>query len=59
MMTDEEKAARIREQIKGPLEVLCNILTEARKEKIEVGFNIATDPTGRSFVQILKLTKEL
>lgn len=38
-MTDEANASLIREKLKGPLAMICQILTEARKEKIEVNFS--------------------
>lgn len=56
---DVEKAAEYKERVAKLLEPLCQTINEAKREGLEVAFQLQPDAMGRSFVSLLKITKEL
>ncbi len=58
--SDSEKAVEYRERLGKLFVPVCELLTEAKlKDGLDVGFSITTDAMGRSFVNVLKVTREL
>lgn len=58
-ITDEEKAVKIRAELRPVLEEACDIITRARREGINVGFNLGPDQFGIQRVMALDLFKAI
>lgn len=56
---DAEKAAEYRDQTAKLLVPLCEVINQAKRDGLEINFQLQPDAMGRSFVGLLKITKEL
>lgn len=54
---DAERAAEIRENVMATLSTVCNVMTEAYKDKFRVAFQLGTDAFGRTIVTQLDVLK--
>lgn len=57
--TDVERASDLKARSSKPLEELCRIMDDARKDGLVLNFNIATDNFGRHTVGSLTVVKPL
>lgn len=58
--TDADRAAEMRDRMYSALAVVCEIMDEAKKAKIRVGFSLSpADAFGRHHVALLEILKEL
>ncbi len=58
-VTDAERAAAIRAELRPVLDQVCEIITRARRDGINVGFNLGPDQFGIQRVQMLDLFKSI
>lgn len=57
--TDAQLAEYYQKEIKARLQAVCDIITQANRNKIEVQFQLGPDGFGRSTVQAIKISKVL
>lgn len=58
-MTDEERGAMIRAELRPVLEQACDIITKARRDGINIGFNLGPDQFGVQRITSLDLFKAI
>lgn len=58
-ITDEERSAKIRAELRPVLEKACEIITSARREGLNIGFNLMADAYGVQRVGNIDIFKGL
>lgn len=57
--TDVDKAREYKEQLAELAKPICELLTKAKKEGINISYNLSPDAIGNYFISQLSATKEL
>lgn len=57
--SDAVLAEQYRQEMRAALQAVCNIMTRANRDKIEIAFQLGVDAFGQQNIQLLKLSKVL
>lgn len=57
--TDAQLAEQYRQEIRAKLQVVCDVLTRANRDKLDIVWAIGTDAFGQAIIQVLKISKVL
>lgn len=57
--SDAQLAEQYRQEVRAKLQVVCDVLTRANRDKLEITWAIGADAFGQATIQVLKISKVL